>query len=61
MDKLNALAAIALDLTAEIRAEDRYDRLLGALHRAIPYDAATLLRVEKDKLMFHFQRLSLRY
>ena len=36
MDKINTLAAIALDLTAEISAEDRYDRLLGALHRAIP-------------------------
>ena len=47
MDKLNALAAIALDLTAEISAEDRYDRLLGALRRAIPYDAATLLRVKR--------------
>ncbi len=51
MDKLNALAAIALDLTAEMSAEDRYDRLLGALHRAIPYDAASLLRVEKDTLI----------
>ncbi len=51
MDKLKALAAIALDLTSEISAEDRYDRLLGALRRAIPYDAATLLRVEKDKLI----------
>ena len=50
MDKLNALAAIALDLTAEMSAEDRYDRLLGALHRAIPYDAATLLRIEGNKL-----------
>ncbi len=51
MNKLNALAAIALDLTTEISIEDRYDRLLGALRRAIPYDAATLLRVEKDKLI----------
>ncbi len=51
MDKLNALAAIALDLTAEMSAEDRYDRLLGALRRAIPYDAATLLRIEKNKLI----------
>ncbi len=51
MDKLNALAAIALDLTAEISAEDRYDRLLGALRRAIPYDAATLLRIEANKLI----------
>ena len=52
MDKLNALAAIALDLTAEMSAEDRYDRLLGALRRAIPYDtAATLLRIEGNKLI----------
>ncbi|SDP50089.1 nitric oxide reductase transcriptional regulator NorR [Desulforhopalus singaporensis] len=51
MDKLETLAAIALDLTAEISAEDRYDRLLEALHRAIPYDAATLLRVEKNRLI----------
>ena len=51
MDKLNTLTAIALDLTAEISSEDRYDRLLGALRRAIPYDAATLLRVEKDTLI----------
>ncbi len=51
MDKLNALAAIALDLTADMSAEDRYDRLLGALHRAIPYDAATLLRVDRDMLI----------
>ena len=51
VNKLNALAAIALDLTVEMSAEDRYDRLLGALRRAIPYDAATLLRVEKNKLI----------
>ncbi len=51
MDKLKALAAIALDLTAELSAEDRYDRLLGSLHRAIPYDAAMLLRVEKNCLI----------
>ena len=51
MDMLNTLAAIALDLTAEMRAEDRYERLLVALRRAIPYDAATLLQAEKDKLI----------
>jgi anaerobic nitric oxide reductase transcription regulator len=51
MDKLDAIAAIALDLTAEISAEDRYDRLLTALGKAIPYDAATLMRVEEDRLI----------
>lgn len=51
MDTLSTLAAIALDLTAEISAEDRYDRLLEALRRAIPYDAATLLRASGEKLI----------
>ncbi len=50
MDKLHTLSAIAVDLTAVMSSEDRYQRLLDALHRAIPYDAATLLRVEGDKL-----------
>lgn len=51
MDTLSTLATIAVDLTAEMKAEDRYNRLLIALHRAIPYDAATLLQVEKDRLI----------
>ena len=51
MDILNTLAAIAIDLTADMKAEDRYHRLLTALHRAIPYDAATLLQVEQDRLV----------
>jgi anaerobic nitric oxide reductase transcription regulator len=51
MDKLKALAAIAVDLTAEMSAEDRYQRLLNALHSAIPYDAATLFRVQGDNLI----------
>lgn len=50
MDKLHTLTAIAVDLTAVMSAKDRYQRLLDALHRAIPYDAATLLRVQGDKL-----------
>ncbi len=50
MDKLHTLSAIADDLTTVMSAEDRYQRLLDALRRAIPYDAATLLRVEADKL-----------
>lgn len=45
MKRLEALSAIAHDLTAVIDAEDRYKRLLDALRIAVPYDAATLLRV----------------
>lgn len=51
MKKLDALAAIAHDLTAIINAEDRYKRLLDALRFAIPYDSATLLRVEGSTLI----------
>jgi len=51
MDELNTLSAIAADLTAIMSAEDRYQRLLDALHRALPYDAATLLRVRADRLI----------
>lgn len=51
MDKLNTLAAIAKNLTATLSVEDRYQRLLEALHIAIPYDAATLLRVQGDILV----------
>ena len=45
MKRLEALSAIADDLTGVFDAEDRYTRLLDALRIAIPYDAATLLRV----------------
>ena len=45
MKRLEALSAIAHDLTAVLDAEDRYKRLLDALRIAIPYDAATLLRL----------------
>lgn len=51
MNKLDTLAAIATDLTAVLSAEDRYQRLLDALHIAIPYDSAALLRVEGESLM----------
>lgn len=50
MDKLDTLAAIAANLTAVLSAEDRYQRLLDALHIAIPYDAAALLRIHGDIL-----------
>lgn len=51
MNKLATLAAIAQDLTASLSTADRYNRLLEALHHAIPYDAASLLRVNKDRLI----------
>jgi len=51
MKYLDALSAIANDLTAVIDAEDRYRRLLDALRNAIPYDAATLLRVSGNTLI----------
>lgn len=51
MDKLHTLSAIAVDLTAVMSAEDRYQRLLDTLLRVIPYDAASLLRVQADKLI----------
>jgi anaerobic nitric oxide reductase transcription regulator len=45
MNTLETLAAISADLTAIVSAEDRYIRLLDTLKRAIPYNAAALLRV----------------
>jgi len=51
MDALKTLLAMAADLTAAISAKDRYLRLLESLKRAIPYDAATLLRVENNLLI----------
>lgn len=51
MKRLDTLSAIANDLTAVIDAEDRYTRLLDALRIAIPYDAATLLRVAGSTLV----------
>ncbi|MGM0577665.1 MAG: nitric oxide reductase transcriptional regulator NorR [Myxococcota bacterium] len=40
---LGALVDIAVDLTASLSSEARYQRLLGALRRVVPYDAAALL------------------
>ncbi|MBI2215210.1 MAG: nitric oxide reductase transcriptional regulator NorR [Acidobacteria bacterium] len=51
MDPLQSLLDIALDLTAALSAEDRYQRLLGAVHRMIPYDAASLLRLDGETLV----------
>ena len=51
MDMLDTLASIAADLTAALSAKDRYQRLLAALHRIIPFDAAALLRLEGEVLI----------
>ena len=51
MDMLDTLASIAADLTAALSAKDRYQRLLGALQRIIPFDAAALLRLEGEALI----------
>jgi len=47
METLDALVEIALDLTAALDAADRYEWLIGALGRVIPYDAAALHRLEE--------------
>src|SRR5512139_983363 len=50
-DKLGVLMQIARDLTASLAAEDRYARLLTAVTRVIPCDAACLLRLEGNELV----------
>ncbi len=50
-DTFEALLDIARDLTASLAASDRYARLLGAVRRAIPCDAACLLRLEGQDLV----------
>ena len=50
-DKLAVLMEIARDLTAALTASDRYDRLLNAVTRIIPCDAACLLRLDGDDLI----------
>ncbi|MGE3277837.1 MAG: nitric oxide reductase transcriptional regulator NorR [Vicinamibacterales bacterium] len=48
---LEALLDIARDLTASLAAENRYSRLLGAVRRVIPCDAACLMRLDGDALV----------
>lgn len=50
-DPLLALLDIARDLTASLAAEDRYERLLAAVRRVVPADAACLLRLEGNELI----------
>lgn len=50
-NRLEVLMEIARDLTASLAAEDRYNRLLNAVTRVMPCDAACLLRLEGDDLV----------
>jgi anaerobic nitric oxide reductase transcription regulator len=50
-EKLAVLMEIARDLTASLAAADRYGRLLSAVTRMIPCDAACLLRLQGDDLV----------
>ncbi|MQA31549.1 MAG: GAF domain-containing protein, partial [Luteitalea sp.] len=49
--ELEALLDIAKDLTASLATKDRYARLLAAVRRLIPCDAACLLRLEGQELV----------
>jgi len=45
------LLPIALDISASLSSEDRSSRLVDAVRRALPCDAAALLRLEGDELV----------
>jgi len=51
MDQLDAVVKISLDLATGLSASHRSLRLLESLRRVIPYDAATVMRLERDTLM----------
>ena len=50
-DALEALLEIGRDLTASLGSLDRYERLLAAVRRVLPFDAACLLRLQGDELV----------
>jgi len=50
MDAFDTLAAIAADITTTTSLQDRNQRLLAALRRVIPFDAAALSRLDGDTL-----------
>ena len=50
VEQIEALLEIAVDLTKALSAADRYQRLLDAWHRVVPFDAAALLRLEDGAL-----------
>ena len=51
MNTFKSLTSIAVDLTTAMSTRDRYHRLLVALERVIPYDAAALLRLKGELLI----------
>ena len=51
MDSSDVLLSVALDLTSSLTATDRYQRLLDAVRRVVPCDAACILRLEGDALV----------
>jgi anaerobic nitric oxide reductase transcription regulator len=51
MQQLDTIMSMAIDLTAALNAKDRYQRLLQAIGRVIPYDASTLLRLDGETLV----------
>jgi anaerobic nitric oxide reductase transcription regulator len=51
MDQLDALVNISSDMAAGLTAVDRNRRLLESLRKVIPYDAATIMRLERDSLL----------
>jgi len=50
MDALDTILEIAVGLTSALSTTDRYERLLGAVRRVIPFDAATLMRLDGGTL-----------
>lgn len=48
---LDSLLPIALDITASLSTEDRLQRLIEAVRRALPCDAAAILRLEEGELV----------
>ncbi len=51
MKPMESLIDIALDMTASLSAQERYQRLLVALKKVIPYDAAALFRIQDQTLV----------
>jgi anaerobic nitric oxide reductase transcription regulator len=51
MNQLDTIISMAIDLTAALNAKDRYQRLLRAIGRVIPYNASTLLRLVGETLL----------
>jgi len=49
--KLADLLPLALDMTASLSAEDRAQRLVNVVHKALPCDSTALLRLEGDSLV----------